>query len=130
MAKMGRPSKYKKEFCDMLISHMSDGKSIESFAYRVNVCRDTISEWCKVHKDFSAAKKRGECASYTFWEHEGIRNRENKNYAWTYWIYSMKCRFGKWGWNPDKDIAKDVAQKVSEKLIIDLSGKMSDESKK
>jgi hypothetical protein len=56
--KMGRPSRYKKEYCQKLIEHMSQGLSFETFAAVVDVDRDTIYEWVKVYKDFSDAKKK------------------------------------------------------------------------
>jgi hypothetical protein len=55
----GRPSKYREEFCDMLIEHMKKGLSYESFASDAGVCFDTLYEWEKVHSNFSDSKKRG-----------------------------------------------------------------------
>lgn len=55
----GRPSKYQPEYCEMLIKHMSQGKSFWSFAAEVDVCFDTLSEWTKTHQEFSEAKKIG-----------------------------------------------------------------------
>ena len=56
-AKMGRPVKYKKEYCQMLIDHMASGLSFETFAGVISVSRDTIYEWANKFKDFSDAKK-------------------------------------------------------------------------
>lgn len=60
--KPGQPTKYKPEYCDMLIEHMRNLHSFETFAVDINVDRDTLYEWCKVHKEFSDAKKRGRLA--------------------------------------------------------------------
>ena len=57
--KLGRPSDYKTEYCQMLVDHMRNLHSFESFAADIGVNRDTLYEWCKVHPDFSDAKKRG-----------------------------------------------------------------------
>ena len=54
---MARPTKYKKEFCEKLVKHLSDGFSFESFAGLVDVCEDTIYEWCNKHPEFSEAKR-------------------------------------------------------------------------
>jgi hypothetical protein len=60
MAKrVGRPTTYKKEFCELLINHMSKGLSFETFGAIVDVCKDTTYEWVKVHPEFSDAKKLG-----------------------------------------------------------------------
>jgi len=64
---MGRPTKYKEEYCELLINHMSSGLSFESFAGVVLVNQDTLHEWCKKHKNFSEAKKMGRsrgCLAY------------------------------------------------------------------
>lgn len=55
----GRPSLYKPEYCDLVVKHMADGNSFWSFAAVVDVCFDTLSEWTKVHPEFSEAKRRG-----------------------------------------------------------------------
>ena len=54
---IGRPSKYKPEYCQALISHMEEGYSFESFAALANCCVDTLYEWTDVNSDFSEAKK-------------------------------------------------------------------------
>jgi hypothetical protein len=58
-APVGRPSKYDPMFCELLIEHMSEGYSFESFAGEVRVDRDTVYEWANAHQEFSDAKKRG-----------------------------------------------------------------------
>lgn len=55
----GRPTDYKPEYCAMLIEHMRNLHSFESFGADIGVHRDTLYEWCKKHKDFSDARKRG-----------------------------------------------------------------------
>lgn len=58
---VGRPSKYKPIFCQLLIDHMREGYSFESFAGRddVDVDRDTLYEWKNTHPEFSDAFTRG-----------------------------------------------------------------------
>lgn len=55
----GRPTKYDPAFCDDLLEHMRRGKTFESFAGKLDVCRDTLYEWMRRHPDFSDARKRG-----------------------------------------------------------------------
>jgi len=68
----GRPSKYKEEYCDMLIDHMGKGLSYESFAGLLSICRDTLYEWESKHEVFSYSKKVGKEKSLLFWEQQGI----------------------------------------------------------
>lgn len=53
----GQPTKYRAEYCQMLIDHMSDGHSYESFAAIPRVHLDTLYQWEKDNPEFSEAKK-------------------------------------------------------------------------
>lgn len=65
---VGRPDKYKPEYCQQLVDHMATGMSFESFAANIGVHWDTLYEWCKVHPEFSEAKKEGKCLELKVWE--------------------------------------------------------------
>ena len=98
LKKVGAPSKYKEEYPDMLIQHMSQGFSFESFgASPVCVHKDTLYQWLKKHQNFADAKKRAELESLKFWEDLGIKGAKGvyKNFNATSWIFNMKNRF-KW----------------------------------
>ena len=60
----GRPSKYKEEYCERLIKHMSTGVPYETFAPEIGVDRDTLYTWEKAHKQFADAKKRARDHQY------------------------------------------------------------------
>lgn len=53
----GRPSKYRPEFCQAVIEDARLGFSLSAFAGGIEVDRDTISEWRKVHPEFDQACK-------------------------------------------------------------------------
>jgi transposase len=95
---VGQPSKYKPEFCDLLIDHMATGLSFESFAAVVGVHRDTLYEWEKVHPEFAEAKKLAFDQCLLTWEKIGIGNiinKESRSLNASIWIFNMKNRF-KW----------------------------------
>jgi len=73
----GRPSLYDPMYCDMVVDHMQDGASITSFAAEIDVCRDTITEWCKVHEEFSLAVKRAKAKCAAWWEARGRDGAQN-----------------------------------------------------
>lgn len=54
----GRPTKYDPSYCQAVIDAGKQGFSLTAFAGQIGVCRDTISEWMKVHEDFSLAVKQ------------------------------------------------------------------------
>lgn len=58
----GRPTLYDPDYCDALVAFMARGYSMTAFAGDIGVCRDTITEWAKVHPEFSSAVKRGQAA--------------------------------------------------------------------
>lgn len=114
----GRPSKYRDTYCDLLIAHMSQGLSFESFASTAQVNRDTLYSWCQHHADFSDAKKRGEAVSLLFWERLGIDASQGRlpGFSAAAWIFNMKNRFG---WR-DKQRDEELP-KVNEKPHLELS---------
>jgi transposase len=69
----GRPTKYKKEFCDEVLPFMSQGFSITAFAGHLGVSRQTVYDWMNAHPEFLDAIKQGEAASAKWWE-EALRN--------------------------------------------------------
>jgi hypothetical protein len=102
----GRPTDYKPEYCDMLIDHMGQGYSFESFAGLVDVARSTIYEWVENQPDFSDAKSTAFEKSRLFWEKAGIdglfseteydekgKPTKSRSLNSTVWIFNMKNRF-------------------------------------
>lgn len=73
-APIGRPTKYRPEFCQDIINHMTEGYSIESFPaviynqYKIAVSKQSIYEWEEVHQDFSDAIKAGRALSQMHYE--------------------------------------------------------------
>lgn len=64
----GRPSLYDPAYCERVVEFLADGYSLTAFAGEIGVCRDTISEWCKVHPEFSAAVKVALAKASRWWE--------------------------------------------------------------
>jgi hypothetical protein len=97
--KVGHPTTYKPEYCQALIDFMSKGYSFEAFAGNIDTHKDTLYQWCKVHPEFSDAKRLAFAKCQVFWEEIGLRG------IWTEeggpklntgnYIFQMKNRF-KW----------------------------------
>ncbi len=137
VAALGAPSKYRPEYCDMLIAHMTEGFSFESFAGKISVCRDTLYEWAKcdaegkplIHAAFSDAKKIAAEKCLLYWEKQGIdglwttEQKSDDGYTTTkklnatVWLFNMKNRHG-WRDNKDVNLQKEitVVNKVKEEL--------------
>jgi len=103
----GRPTKYKKKYCQMLIKHMAKGMSYETFGATIEVCKRTVYEW-EVHDEFLQAKKIGFQRCQAFWEELGIHGAAGKlkNFSAAAYIYNCKNRFRKsetYGHDPDNE---------------------------
>lgn len=94
---MGRPEKYDIQFCEEIINFMQTGKSLTAFAAHIDVSKDTIYEWSKVHPEFSDALAIAKTKCEAFWEQKGIEGlfiEKDKRLNTSLWTFYMKCRFG------------------------------------
>jgi|GEM_PF-1108198 len=123
----GRPSKYKPEYCNVAIKLMKKGHSKQSVAGRLGISRDTLYEWCRTYPDFSDTIKVGEMMSYAYWEELGMKAMMGKvkGFRPSFWIFTMKARFG-WRDNSpvrslEDDIGKLERELVPNKLQITMA---------
>jgi len=65
---VGRPSKYRDEYAEEVVTYCAQGYSLTAFAGTIGVCRDTITEWCDKHEAFSLAVKCAKAKSAAWWE--------------------------------------------------------------
>lgn len=109
----GQPTKYKPEYCEALVAHMTDGCSFETFAAYCNVSIDTLYEWAKVHQEFSEAKKRAVVKSMDYWEKMGRAGTAGKlkGFNVASWIYTMKCRFPKY-WRDETILIEEKPKRM------------------
>lgn len=124
-ARMGRPTKYKPEYCDVVREVMTKGYSKEAVAGHLEIAKDTLYQWEKAHPDFADALKEGVELSRLFWEKVGIDHithfaKSGKQLNSTAWIFNMKNRFN---WRDKTEV--DVGNKGDEefKFSFDLSEK-------
>lgn len=103
--KLGRPTKYKRKFCQIAYDLLSKGYSKEALAGNLGVSKQCLYEWVQAHKDFGDAVERGVSASQFFWEDLGMRGTQGqiKGFNPTAWMFNMKNRFG-WAEKTDTSI--------------------------
>ena len=98
---MGAPSKYKSEYCDMLIKHMAQGKSIATFGATIGVTKDTIYRWANDFPEFGDAKNEALQRSQEWFEQRlqakllGVKSKnfDPKLIDTTLLIFALKTRF-------------------------------------
>lgn len=100
---MARPIKFKPEYCEMLIDHMSKGFSYETFAGEINCGRTTLYDWERVHDDWKEAKATAMEKAQTFFEQrlvaklagQKFKNIDTKLIDTSCLIFALKTRFHK-----------------------------------
>jgi hypothetical protein len=124
----GRPTLYRPEYCDLLVQHLADGLSFESFGGLVDVSKQTLYDWAVAQPKFLEAKSRGESKSRLYWEkvgrdglyNETIKDAEGstvvRSINSTIWIFNMKNRFG---WRDKTEV--EVKEADAERPLEDLS---------
>lgn len=93
--KLGRPTKYKKKYCELLKQHRKDGYGYHSFAAIVGVDIETLYNWEKANPDFLGAKKESYPHALHYWEKMGKLGAAGKlkNFNSTAFIYTTKNMF-------------------------------------
>lgn len=77
--KVGRPSKYKKEYCQKIIESGKRGETLVHFACDIGVSKDTINEWATKHEDFSDALKLCKQHNEKYWLNLAASRAEGKH---------------------------------------------------
>lgn len=107
------PYRFKDEYCEALIKHMSKGLSINCFGATIGVYRGTIYGWLRRYEQFAEAKEMGDQLYLLFWEKlgiEGVRGDIKLNAP--AWIFNMKNRF-RW-----RDKTPEEVEEESKPMII------------
>ena len=107
----GRPTTYKQEYCQLLIKHMEQGLSFESFAGTISTTKKTLYNWADANPDFLHAKEIGTEKCRVFWEELGrdyIVNRsvsgaESTSLNTGVYVFNMKNRFPE-EWKDKKEV--------------------------
>ena len=90
---MGRPTLYLPAHCATAVALGREGKSIAVLAATLEVSKDTIYEWAKVHKEFSDALTRMRALSQAWWENAGQEAMFLPGFNASVWAKSISCRF-------------------------------------
>jgi len=110
LLKVGRKTKYKPEYCQMLMAHMKQGLSYQSFGGvdGVGVSIETLYTWEEKFPEFLDAKKTGQASCLLWWERVGnsMAIGKLKGCLGTY-VFNMKNRFG---WKDVKERPNDFGK--------------------
>lgn len=143
----GRPSKYKEEYCEAIIEHFnivpittkskktyyadgtlkseeeypigSEFPTFQSFANKIRVNVDTLSEWCKCYEEFSEAYARAKSMQEHIWLVNSMGNLYNAQFAQ---FFGKNCL----GYKDKTEVEtttveKSVKEKTTEELLAELA---------
>jgi hypothetical protein len=117
---MARPTLYKPEHCKTAIELGKAGKSITFLAASLDVSKDTVYEWGKVHPEFSDALARMRVHSQAWWEDAGQTAMLQPGFNGSVWAKSISCRFpDDWRDSTKTEHSGGVSFTSIERTIID-----------
>jgi hypothetical protein len=90
---VGRPTKYKPEYCEEIIELGKQGKSIAQMAAAFDVDKASIFDWAAAHEDFSTSLARARAYSQTWWEDKAQQNLGSRDFNAQLWLKSVASRF-------------------------------------
>lgn len=90
---VGRPTKYKPEYCERVIELAKEGAGWAEYAAEFEIDRTTLYDWAASHEEFSTALMRAKVHEQVWWEREGRLNLKSKEFNANLWIKSAQARF-------------------------------------
>jgi hypothetical protein len=77
--KIGRPTKFLPEYCQLVVERMGQGFSLTAFAGSIGVATDTVYGWKATHSAFSEAVSRARAAQVLWLEQKLMRSMRSQD---------------------------------------------------
>lgn len=90
---VGRPSKYKPEYCEKIIEVAKTGGGWAEWAVACDVDRPTLYSWGEQHPEFSTALTRAKLEEQVWWEKAGRTGLGADKFNALVWKTSVQARF-------------------------------------
>lgn len=90
---VGRPTKYKPEFCDLIRELAATGAGPASWAVKCGVDKASLYEWKAVYPEFSTAFNEAKAIEQDWWEQQGRQALWADKFQASVWHKSMQARF-------------------------------------
>jgi DNA-binding XRE family transcriptional regulator len=91
--KVGRPTKYRKEYCQIAINLGKEGKGRAHLASTIGVSVSSIREWEIEHEEFSTAMEQNYDLCEVFWLNHAI-NRAPESDKMIMFMLQHKFKYG------------------------------------
>ena len=93
LLKVGRPSLYKPEYCDIALDLGKKGKSMTQMAAHFDVDKETVKNWTRDYPEFLAAFTRAMTFSQAWWEDQGQAGLASRDFNAPLWHKNVASRF-------------------------------------
>lgn len=90
--KIGRPTKYRPEFCQTVVRVGEQGGWLAEMAEACDVVRSQMDVWAAVHPEFSEALTRAKQKSQAWFEREGRTGLTAERFNSALWAKQMSAR--------------------------------------
>lgn len=88
----GQPTKYKPEFCEVVIRVGADGGWLSEMAEACDVCRSTMDNWAAANPEFLEALTRAKQKAQAWFEREGRLGLTADKFNSALWAKQMSAR--------------------------------------
>ena len=90
---VGRPTKYKPEFCELIKTLAAEGAGPASWAVKCKVDKASLHEWRHHHPEFFTAFNEAKAIEQDWWEQQGRKALWADKFQASVWHKSMQARF-------------------------------------
>jgi hypothetical protein len=90
---VGRPTKYKPEYCERVIALGKEGYSHAELAADLEVDKASMYRWAEEHEDFRTALHAAKTYEQAWFEREARSNMKNRDFNANLWYRSAASRF-------------------------------------
>jgi hypothetical protein len=90
---VGRPSKYKPEYCERVIALGKEGYSYAEIAADLEIDKASLYDWAAAHEEFSTALRAAKTFEQAWFEREARSNMKNRDFNANLWYRSAASRF-------------------------------------
>ena len=90
---VGRPTKYKPEYCERVIALGKEGYSHAELAADLEVDKASLYDWAAAHEEFSTALRAAKTYEQAWFEREARSNMKNRDFNANLWYRSAASRF-------------------------------------
>jgi len=124
--RVGRPTLYLPEYCDLIIEEAKKGYTLGGFAGLLGVARSTINKWAEEHPEFSEAVTAAKTILQRVWEKNALKiaMHGGSSAQATLTIFGLK-NMGKNDWREETHSTQDV-RRVS--INVDMSPQEAEQS--